>query len=56
MAENTCAGQSAAPENPTLTDSLLGNYREQMKKEAAAPDAVSPTSPPPVKKGWARFH
>lgn len=54
--DTPAAGQSAAPENPTLTDSLLGNYREQMKKEASAPDAVSPTSSPPVKKGWARFH
>lgn len=50
------AGSSGAPETPALTDSLLGNYREQLQKEKTA-QSTSPTSPAsaPEKKGWARF-
>lgn len=52
--EAPVGGQSNAPETPILTDSLLGNYREQLKKETP-PQEPTPPSTPPEKTGWAKF-
>lgn len=43
---------SANSSQPVLKDSLLGDYRAQLKKEAAAKPAASSAAP---KTGWSRF-